>query len=114
MAQTEESDAWKANLISSFTICPATISDYKEWLREYLGQGGEITHVYDYPMPTGFYLAIRDFEMTPFYGAQAIQIIVPRNVKVTGDNLGHCHLYLEDGHRALGGWVPLYSDINFF
>ena len=94
---------------------PACLRDYKEWLRGYLEEGGAITHCYDYPIPINdWWIAHSDFEVVPLYGADSVAIVVPGGITAAspqGD--GHNRLYLMDGFRALGGFVPLYSDIEF-
>lgn len=89
----------------------ATVSEYRSWLAGYIKNGGLSTHCYDYRMPSCFMVAKRDFKTIPLYGSQAVEIIVPVGIDVFDDGLGHCNLYLMDGFKVVGGWVPVYSDI---
>lgn len=89
-------------------------NDYKEWLEGYMLAGGKPTHFYDYNLPSDFYVAIGNFSTMPLYGAQSVNIIVPRHISVTNMNgLGHCNIYFMEDFRMLGSWVPVYNDINF-
>lgn len=90
----------------------ATALDYSRWLRGYLERGGQITHAYDYPTPTDFYVAEHAFALPALYGSLAATIIVPIGVTVDVLDRGHSSLYWMDGFDfdALFGKVPAYSD----
>ena len=91
---------------------PATRDDYKRWLIGYLRSGGEPTHYYDYKFPEReFYVAVMDFRIQPLYGAFSFSIIVPKGIRFLGGELGHINLFLMDGFRNIGGWVPVYEDM---
>lgn len=100
---------------------PATINDYKEWLKGYLSAGNIPTHFYDYPferVAEDFFLGMEDFEVVPLYGANGVSIIVPSGTNVLGNDTGHNRLYFEEGYKTLGShgssaYVPIYSDIAF-
>lgn len=108
-----EDEEDKKETLELLGLKEASVEDYKKWLKGYIQQGGKITHVYDYNMPKEFYIATKDFEMYPLFGANSINVIVPRNVKFLGGDLGHCNLYFEDGYRNEGNLVPIYKDIKF-
>lgn len=90
-------------------------SEYVAWLRGHLEQGGDVSHVYDYPFArAGFYVALDNIKDLPpgLCGSLSLQIIVPRGLTVEYEDLGHCTLYFMDGFRLVGHWVPIYSDIT--
>jgi hypothetical protein len=89
----------------------ATVSEYQSWLAGFIKNGGRPTHCYQYPMPSSFKVAKRDFETISLFGSQSVEIIVPVGVNFFDDGLGHCNLYLMNGFKVIGGWVPVYSDI---
>lgn len=120
MGFTKESDA--RFLLAQERMFPnlkhASLEDYKRWLKGYLSLGNESTHYYDYPfshVADEFYSAIAHFEVVPLFGAQAISIIVPESIIVSGEDKGHSNLYFEEGFRVAGKhpFVPIYSDIKF-
>lgn len=97
-------------------LVPATKLDYNRWLGGYMESGKKPTHFYDYPMGRSlneYYLATKDFEMGPLYGAKAINIIVPDGVKFLGGEIGHCNIYLMEGSKAIGSFVPVFQDTSF-
>lgn len=92
---------------------PATIIDYVRWLEGYIGAGNRPTHYYQYKFPENdFFVAESDFTVTPLYGSCAVQIIVPEGVRVESSNTGHINVYHMDGFKCVGGWIPVYKDIN--
>jgi hypothetical protein len=91
----------------------ATVDDYKKWLEGYMRSGKKPTHSYDYLMPDNFYVVLDNFELEALYGSNAIEIIVPKNVRFLGGELGHINLYFMDGFENKGGWVPVYDNIKF-
>lgn len=93
---------------------PAAPLDYAQWLTGYMGNGGQPTHYYDYPIArASFYVAIRHFSLEhPLFGANAVNIIIPEGVAFLGGDLGHCNLYYMDGYAVRGGWKPVYSDVH--
>ena len=86
---------------------------YAEWLKGYLENGGNISHVYDYPM-RDVYVATDDIEIVPLYGASSISIVVTGKAKVSAPNgLGHINIYVMEDFKVMGcGFVPLYSDVK--
>lgn len=95
------------------TFRQATIGEYIDWLRGHLAQGGQITHVYDYPLP-GFLTAQRDFTTGGECGTDSRQIVVPANVRHRGGDLGHNNLFFMDGFTCAGlAIVPVYADPEF-
>lgn len=93
----------------------AEASDYIEWLKGYIGNGGEPSHFYDYPFsqPGSFYIATEDFRIFPLFGSAAIHIIVPKGIHAdVSESTGHCCIYFMDGFRIeyCTSWVPVYQD----
>lgn len=85
---------------------------YEEWLQAYLSTDeGEITHVYNYDLPSRFYVARNSFHLSALYGALAVSIIVPKGITVSYGELGHNNLYLMEGPANVGDWAPLYDDM---
>jgi len=92
----------------------ASAGDYAKWLKGYLAQGGEITHVYDYEMPAKFGVANQPITMTKLCGGDSVSIIAD-NVAVEVESMGHNQLYVIDGDEFKvipKGMVPLYSDVE--
>lgn len=88
---------------------------YEQWLRGYLLAGGEVTHFYDYPMNRqsgAWYMATEAFRLLPLYGANSVRIIVPVGVPTPAGELGHSNLFIMDGYRVVGDFVPMFSDID--
>jgi len=87
----------------------ASARKYKKWLKGYLAKGGAPTHYYDYEWSG--YIAIRDIELKPLFGAQNISIIIPNNVKITGDR-GHCNIFLMRDFSCMdcGDFVPVFTN----
>lgn len=83
---------------------------YREWLRGFLASGGKPTHFYDYPLPSTFYVARRDFTLVGLCGSGSYDVIVPAGIKVTIERRGHCNLFFMDGFTSQGHFVPVYSD----
>lgn len=103
-----------AKMASAFR--PATASEYIEWLCGYLAEGGEITHVYNYPMrPDGFVMAIRNFTTNGECGSRSLNIIVPAGVYHLDGRLGHNNLYFMDGFRTddESPFIPAHSNPEF-
>lgn len=100
---------------------PATIHQYLLWMEGFIAEGGKPTHFYDYPFdrPTWLYTSL-DFAVNGECGARSQNVIVEAGATVLNPNpwkpfggYGHNHLYLMDGFRVIGDWVPLYSDHEF-
>ena len=85
--------------------------DYNKWLQGFIKAEGSPTHVYDYPLPSYFYVATGDVSLPALHGASSVSVIVPTGITVkTPDGLGHGNLYIMDGFAQVGGIVPIYSD----
>jgi len=91
----------------------ATRKDYLEWLRGYIERGEKLTHAYKHSFHMDeWYVALKNIDPVSLYGVDAINIIVPTNIRVTEGDWGHCELFYMDGYEA-GSWIPIYDDINF-
>jgi len=114
----EKWGARKAKAQESFlnNCRPAKVSDYAEWLMEYLDLGNsEITHVYKYNMPAGFLVVEKPGAViTPLLGAEAVSIIIPKGIEVEIQALGHICVYSHDAIATHKGIVPLYDDVSDF
>jgi len=94
----------------------ASIEDYRNWLAGFLEKGGKLTHCYEYLIERGlddWKVALKDFQISPLFGTESLNIIVPSGIKFLGGELGHNNLYLMDDFSCIGSWVPIYSDIHF-
>lgn len=110
----------------------ASLKDYVDWLCGFIEEGNEPSHAYDYPIDDlggfvvvqggvrrvsaldSFFVAEKDFELIPLYGARAMRIIVPKGVKFLGGELGHTYLYFMDEYEVEGNisWVPTYTNTH--
>lgn len=99
--------------LMSKSLKDATLRQYLEWLEGYTGNGGKITHCYDYPFRIGgFEVATSDIVVRYVCGAGSKNIIVPQNVKCTIDCIGHNNIYYMSDFSQVGDWVPIYNDID--
>lgn len=93
---------------------PATLAEYRDWLREWLRNGYKPTRYLDRPFNTaGMVVAVQDFFLRGAYGANSVKILVPKGVTYRGGEPGHCTVYLPGGETARGHFsanVPLYND----
>lgn len=119
MAQIEKESnerVKKAGELFMGKLRQAKVKDYKNWLAGFLERGGKPTHCYDYPLERGmeeWKVALSDFQIVPLFGADSLDIIIPKGIKFLGGELGHTNLYFMDGFSHAGSWVPIYSDIHF-
>ena len=103
---------------TSSALRKATSRDYSLWLNGYLSIGNSATHTYDYPMSEhdNWFVATKNFSISPMYGSMSVNIIVPENIELLeGDlgypNLGHSRLYFMKDFKVSGMlFVPIYSD----
>lgn len=114
-----EMDHQKTMYIAKNTMFPslrkASREDYIKWLEGFVNADNVPTHYYDYPFDHQedlFYMAIRNFELTPLYGAKSINIIVPEGIKILGGHHGHSNVFCYDGYKHYGS-VPVFSDTIF-
>jgi hypothetical protein len=92
----------------------ARINEYIEWLNGYLNKGGKPTHYYDYPFARPAFLsARRDFTTDGECGSHSRHIIVRRQHRYKGGELGHNNIFHLHDFSVLGGWVPIYNDSDF-
>jgi hypothetical protein len=93
---------------------PAVVEDYREWLKGNLESGGEVSHLYNYEWrDTNWYVATSDFKLPKLNSARAVNVIVPEGIHFdgSGSSIGRSNVYLMDGHRSFGGWIPLYKGL---
>ena len=139
--ESERSDRDRADFL---THCqPATLLEYTAWMIGYLQNGNEPSHVYDYDFaqpamqlngsisskgstlrmseaPSCWWvLAERPDEVPSLYGAQSINVLVPKGVDFRPGNVpstfhgkcGHSTFYFMDGFRIVGDHTPVYTDM---
>jgi len=99
---------------------PAKGNEYLEWLACYLKTRKHIPTadmcVYNSMPPELFCTVkkgIKKIKITPLYGSESLNIVVPKGVSVVGEELGHINLYLMDGCEHRGVWIPIYKNIKF-
>lgn len=96
------------------TFRPSTLTEYTAWLQQWLANGNQPTHFYDYPFARQSWItAQRDFSTGGECGADAARIIVPEGIHHLDGTLGHNVLYLMDGPAVRGNIVPVFSDPVF-
>ena len=88
--------------------------DYTHWLVGFVDAGNTPTHYYSYPFSrwNSFYVAKKDFELVPLYGADSINIIVPDGITILGGSRGHTNVFCYNGYKHRGS-VPVFSDTVF-
>lgn len=88
--------------------------DYIQWLEGFVDAGNTPTHYYEYPFSrwNSFYIAKKDFELAPLYGADSISIIVPDGITILGGSRGHTNVFCYSGYKHRGS-VPVFSDTVF-
>jgi len=92
----------------------ANRADYTRWLEGFVDAGNTPTHYYSYPFSRwdSFYVAKKDFELVPLYGADSINIIVPDGITILGGSRGHNNIFCYNGYKHRGS-VPVFSDTVF-
>ena len=99
---------------SDICLKSARLENYKSWLAEFLKRGGKPTHAYNYEMPLdNWFVAIEDLEVIPLYGSKSVNIIISKNIKFKGGDLGHSNLYFMENGKNIGGFIPIYTDSYF-
>ncbi|MEU7170271.1 hypothetical protein ABZ949_02115 [Micromonospora tulbaghiae] len=104
------------------TYCrPSTAAEYADWLRGHLTRGGKITHARAGDTLDGFW-TLTDYpaSVPTLYGASSLEVIVlarsefkPRDLPRTFHGAcGHSTFYFLDGFHLVGGYVPLYDDVQ--
>ncbi len=94
----------------------ATLEEYGYFLTEYVNAGGCFTHFYEYPFErAGIQITDTSATIPSGCGVNAINLIVPRGVKVTRTE-GHDHgnSYNMESLTVTGttcSWAPLYEDL---
>lgn len=116
-AERAERAAW----LDEFTT-PAGPEQYAAWLRLWVKQGEDISHRYDYDLPSTFVVLTREVDFWPrgWYGAQSIDLIIPAELAHVASRIprtfhggwGHSNVYLftEDGAKRIGTEVPVYRN----
>ena len=109
--RAELAEDWKKTYLMP-KLRKADVGDYKDWLKGFLKVGNKPTHVYNYEFSRwAWYVARDNLEMKPLYGSQAVHIIIPKDIEVTG-NSGHTGLYFMKDFSCNGS-VPIFKDIQF-
>lgn len=100
-------------------LVPASPDDYARFLAAYVKAGGTLSGYHDsFRQDASFFerwfVACRDFEIEPLYGADSINVIVPADVQAIGGDRdrGHNQLFeianpLSGSHRT----VPAFGDL---
>ena len=81
----------------------ATAEDYAEWLTGYIKYGGKINYYnknLDLNALQDCYVAIKDFTLVGLYGVDSILIIVPKEIKFLGGEIGHSKLFFMKKYTA--------------
>lgn len=98
------------------------MTSYNEWLKDYLMQGGTLTHVYDYPGARGFVCVesnphLVNLPLGEMCGAKSESFVLSRKYDVEKYQGrfygGHNDLYGWDSEgkaKVYGGSVPVYED----
>lgn len=97
----------KAKVLSN--LRKANPYDYQSFLDL---RSAPCTHFYNYNMPDNFFVALVDFKLPAFYGADSISVIVPYGVEVESSDCGHCNIFRMSSADAACGWVPSYNNVN--
>lgn len=99
---------------------PADVWQYVEWLRGFVANGGRPTHTYDHRFGSRWVYAPREFAVNGECGTRSMHVILDRGAEVLNPNprkpfkgYGHNTLYLLDGFRLIGSWVPIYVNPEF-
>lgn len=102
----------KQNLMSC--LRPATTPEFADWLKKYYQKHGAETMTLFKGATSGIFVATKSLCLPAFYGADAMNIIVPEKITVlvVENNLGHNSLYLNDGELKsnIGGLI-IYEDV---
>lgn len=112
-------DRWRRTALLE-SCRPATAADYAAWLAGYLRRGGRVTHPYDYNLPGDWVVLERPASVPSLYGADALHVIVPAEVRFTPTHVprtfhgccGHSGFYFMDGFAAVSLIVPSYRDVE--
>lgn len=95
------------------SVRPAHVADYFDWLKGYIERRGKPTSLGNSFESRDFYIATKDFTMTPLYGASSIRLIIPSGINVTINNPGHCTIYDMNGFSSQGiDGIPVYKEIQ--
>lgn len=98
------------------------MTSYNEWLKDYLMQGGTLTHVYDYPGARGFVCVesnphLVNLPLEEMCGAKSESFVLSRKYDVEKYQGrfygGHNDLYGWDSEgkaKVYGRFVPVYED----
>ena len=71
-----------------------TVEDYNRWMEAFVqGDGTPVSYSSGTMHTSRFFVATKNFRMRPLFGADAIEVIVPEDVKYLGGELAHSTLY---------------------
>lgn len=108
----KETDSLRTEFLQSCR--PAQFYEYERWLKGYYRSGGRKTHTYEqFSNGKVWYLLQEDATLPELYGSDAINLIVPRGIKVFGDRTfhghsGHSNIYFMAGFEKCAMVVPQY------
>lgn len=93
----------------------ATPNEYRRWLGGYLSRGGKNLKIEDETFRTSadeWFLLEEDVELPGLYGTEAVSLLVPKGISVSGER-GHCDILYMDGYRTEGVHrVPVYREMQ--
>lgn len=103
------------------TTRPATVEEYRAWLRGRIANGGHPTHIRDYPFASSrMRYATTDvvIDSRREFSAKSRNIILAPGVKAIRTNphgpfngWGHDCIYAMDGYQVMAGHtVPMFTD----
>ncbi len=119
-AESRRADLEQAELLK---YCRnATREEYQEWLTGYLRKGGKVTHPREGKFRYGSIkvLVAKPAYIPELYGANSVDIIVPKNVDLHPNELrrtfhgvsGHNSIFFMRDFVAVSGWVESFADVR--
>lgn len=107
------------NRIGEDKVRPATAEDYSKWVEGFMEKGGKPEYYCNTPITDAtdiFLVAKKDFTVPKLYGAQAVNLIIPKDINIDAESgeLGHSTLYFMKDFSITGKSksVKIYSDTH--
>ena len=95
LRERKAADAKRRELLQHLRL--ATNEEYVNWLKERIVNFGTENLAF-FRNPADYFFALEPFPVTPLYGADALKIIVPKNIKLSYNReAGHNVFYLPHG-----------------